>query len=451
MPSQNNMTTLTVKHKPYPVYKPSGVEWLSDVPAHWEVAAAKRHFSIQLGKMLRNTPNGPADAEVSYLKAQHVQWFQVVTANIPTMWANQYETIKFGIQQGDLLVCEGGEGGRCAILHQQIDNCIIQNALHRVRSRGQSLNAFLLYVMSTVNAVGWFDVLNEKATIAHFTKEKFDALLIPSPPLAEQRAIAAFLDRETAKFDALVSKKERLIELLQEKRTALISHTVAKGLDPNAPMKPSGVEWLGEVPVHWEVKRLKHLGELQGGAGFPHEEQWDTTQEYPFFKVGDMGAEANQREMIEYQHTVSPDTARRLGAYKLPPSTIVFAKVGAALMLNRRRMIVRPSCIDNNMMGFIPRVPDPDWMLYWLSGLDFRKLANPGAVPSVNEGQIREQETILPPLAEQCAIVSFLDQETAKLDNLIAKVHRVIELLEELRTSLISAAVTGKIDIREEA
>ena len=215
---------------------------------------------------------------------------------------------------------------------------------------------------------------------------------------------------------------------------------------PYPAYKPSGVDWLGDVPAHWEVKRLKHLGALQGGAGFPHAEQWDTTQEYPFFKVGDMGVEANQREMIEYQHTVSLDTARRLGANVFPPSTIVFAKVGAALMLNRRRMIARPSCIDNNMMGFIPRVPDPDWMLYWLSGLDLRKLANPGAVPSVNEGQIREQETILPPLAEQRAIAAFLDRETGKIDGLVSKKERLIELLQEKRTALISNTVTKGLD-----
>ena len=210
--------------------------------------------------------------------------------------------------------------------------------------------------------------------------------------------------------------------------------------------RPSGVEWLGDIPSHWEVSRLKFVGELQGGAGFPHEEQWNTTQKYPFFKVGDMGVNANQRDMAEYQHTVSADTATRLGAYLFPTSTIVFAKVGAALMLNRRRMIVRPSCIDNNMMGFIPRGPDPGWMMYWLTGLDLGKLANPGAVPSVNEGQLKEQEVIIPPLPEQRAIAAFLDRETARIDELVAKKERLIELLQEKRTALITRAVTRGLD-----
>ena len=205
-------------------------------------------------------------------------------------------------------------------------------------------------------------------------------------------------------------------------------------LQPYPAYRPSGVDHLGEIPTHWDVKRLKRIGELQAGAGFPDNEQGDTNQEVPFFKVGDMGTMSNRRCMNEWQHTVSRSTARRLRAFIFPRDTIVFAKVGAALMLNRRRMIVQPSCIDNNMMGFIPRECDPTWAMYWLNGLDLGELANPGAVPSVNEGQMRGTHVITPPLTEQHAIAAFLDRETAKLDALVAKKERLIELLQEKRT-----------------
>ncbi len=273
---------------------------------------------------------------------------------------------------------------------------------------------------------------------------------LPRPSRREQRAIAAFLDRETARIDALVAKKERLIELLQEKRTALITRAVTKGLDPNVPMKGSGVEWLGEIPAHWDVVPLKRIGELQAGAGFPESDQGIATEEIPFFKVGDMGAPGNEREMRESQHTVSGSTARRLGACILPAATTVFAKVGAALMLNRRRLLLRPSCIDNNMMGFVPGECDPVWAMYWLSGLDMGELANPGAVPSVNEQQMRETPAAVPPPLEQRAIVELLDRATARIDALVARVREAIQRLKEFRTALISAAVTGKIDVREE-
>ncbi len=211
--------------------KPSGVEWLGDVPAHWEVAAVKRYYTIQLGKMLQTRPNSPDDAKVPYLKAQHVQWFHVQTADAPKMWASKRDIEQFGISAGDLLVCEGGEGGRCGILKQNVDGYIIQNALHRVRSLGQNRNDFLQYIMSSVAAVGWFEAINNKATIAHFTKEKFGALKAPIPPLSEQAAIAEYLDKATADIDTAIESARRKIELMREYRTRLIADVVTGKLD----------------------------------------------------------------------------------------------------------------------------------------------------------------------------------------------------------------------------
>ena len=214
--------------------KPSGVPWLGDVPEHWGVAAAKTRYAIQLGKMLQNAPNNGYEIEVPYLKAQHVQWFRVLTADISTMWASYAEISKFGVKPGDLLVCEGGEGGRTALLHEPIGVCIIQNALHRVRPHEQDLNTFLQYVMSAVALSGWFDALNNKATIAHFTREKFSALMIPIPPLAEQAAIVDYLDKATAGIDAAIGRARRQIELLREYRTRLIADVVTGKLDVRA-------------------------------------------------------------------------------------------------------------------------------------------------------------------------------------------------------------------------
>ena len=211
--------------------KPSGVEWLGDVPAHWGVAAVKRHYSIQLGKMLQNGPNVPTDIAVPYLKAQHVQWFSVRTTDAPTMWASPHEIEQFGIRAGDLLVCEGGEGGRCSLVEEVPPGYIIQNALHRVRSFGTNRNDYLQYVMSSISKTGWFDAINNKATIAHFTAEKFGSLMIPIPPLPEQTAIVAYLDKATAAIDAAIDRARREIELLGEYRTRLIADVVTGKVD----------------------------------------------------------------------------------------------------------------------------------------------------------------------------------------------------------------------------
>ena len=211
--------------------KDSGIEWLGEIPTHWEVAGVKHHYTVQLGKMLQNAPYTPDDVEVPYLRAVHVQWFDVQTTDPPTMWASQKEVETFGIAEGDLLVCEGGEGGRCGVVESNVDGYIIQNALHRVRPRERSRNDFLQYTLSTVTATGWFDAINERATIAHFTGEKFNALKIPMPPLPEQRAITALLDHETAKLDGLVAKVEEAIARLKEFRIALISAAVTGRID----------------------------------------------------------------------------------------------------------------------------------------------------------------------------------------------------------------------------
>ena len=211
--------------------KDSGIEWLGMVPQHWDTAQIKRHYSIQLGKMLQNRPEADNDFETQYLKAQHVQWFSVRTADAPKMWASHHDIEQFGVSSGDLLVCEGGEGGRSGMVYDIPPGYIIQNALHRVRPLSTCLNEYLLYVMNTVSSTGWFTAINNKATIAHFTCEKFGALKMPVPPISEQAAIVEYLDRVTAKIDIAVDGAERQIKLLNEYRTRLVADVVTGKLD----------------------------------------------------------------------------------------------------------------------------------------------------------------------------------------------------------------------------
>ena len=438
---------------PYPTYKPSGVEWLGDIPAHWEVNRLK--YSTEVNPTASELRGLSPDTEVSFVPMEAVYEYGGMdlsrtkplsdVANGYTYFRNEDVVV------AKITPCfENGKGSRAAELVSGV--AFGTTELHVLRG-APSIDVQYLFYLTLGDA---FRKLGEAEMYGAGGQKRVPVSFVtnlkhPIPPLPEQRAIAAFLDRETAKIDALVAKKERLIDLLQEKRTALISHAVTRGLDPNAPLKDSCIEWLGEIPAHWEVMRLKHLGQLQAGAGFPDSDQGVLTQSIPFFKVGDMASHANKRQMLQSQHTVSPFTARRLRAFLFPRDTIVFAKVGAALMLNRRRILVQPSCIDNNMMGFMPDNCVVSWAFYWLSGLDLGRLANPGAVPSVNESQMRDIFVIAPLLSEQRTIAAFLDHETERIDALVAKVREAIDRLKELRVALISAAVTGRIDVREEA
>lgn len=217
--------------RPYESYKDSGLEWLGKVPKHWVINPVKRHYVIQLGKMLQTRANGPNDVELPYLKAQHVQWFSVRTSDTPKMWASPRDIQQFGVTSGDLLVCEGGEGGRCGVVKEISDGFIIQNALHRVRPRDSCLNEYLQYVLSVIAATGWFESVNNRATIAHFTREKFGSLCIPIPEPGEQSAIVQYLDTKTAEINKAITATRSEIDLLREYRTRLIADIVTGKLD----------------------------------------------------------------------------------------------------------------------------------------------------------------------------------------------------------------------------
>ncbi len=195
---------------------------------------------------------------------------------------------------------------------------------------------------------------------------------------------------------------------------------------------------------------LKLIGRLKGGAGFPHIEQGTESSELSFHKVNALSRAGSDGVLLPSENTISRNTATQLGAFVFPPRSIVFAKVGAALLLARIRILSEDSCIDNNMMGLIVAQErnDVTFVRYAMNLVRFDLIANPGAVPSLNESQIGSVVLSVPPISEQAAIATFLDHETAKLDTLTTEAKTAIILLQERRTALISAAVTGKIDVR---
>lgn len=216
-----------------------GIKWMGNIPVGWSAHPVKRHYDVQLGKMLQNQSASPEDRFVPYVKALHVLWGKVNINDLPEMWASPYDITQYGIQDGDLLVCEGGEVGRAGIVIAPPANCIIQNSCHRVRPKNSADIHFLQYVLCAVNTVGWFNVLCNRATIAHFTREKLAELRIPVPPTDEQRVIADLLDQKMAKIDKLVGMIARLagevsgttVSLLREYRLAVIAAAVTGKID----------------------------------------------------------------------------------------------------------------------------------------------------------------------------------------------------------------------------
>lgn len=438
----------------YPAYKDSGVSWLGEVPAHWEVKPVKRYYAIQLGKMLQTRPNSPYDIEVPYLKAQHIQWFSVRTSDAPRMWASPRDIQQFGITVGDLLVCEGGEGGRCGIVKEIPEGFIIQNSLHRVRPRDHCRNDYLQYVMSVIATTGWFDALNNKATIAHFTREKFGALYIPIPSPNEQTAIVRFLDHMDRRIRRAIRARKKRINLLEECKQALIHQAVTGEIDvrtgqPYPAYKPAGVEWLGKVPEHWEVRKLRALFTKAGSGTTPSGEEF-YGGDIPWVVTGDL----NDSVLTNTTRAVNARALETFSALRLyPKDSLIVAMYGATI--GKTAILGIEAC--TNQACCVLAEPRRGVLVRFIQSAVIStkgylvRQGYGGGQPNINSEIVHSLRIPVPPCREQTAIVEYLDAQTAKIDAAIAAARREIELLREYRERLVSDVVTGKVDVREVA
>jgi type I restriction enzyme, S subunit len=263
---------------------------------------------------------------------------------------------------------------------------------------------------------------------------------IPLPPTEDRSAIVAFLDRETAKIDALVEEQRRLIELLKEKRQGVISHAVTKGLDPNVPMKDSGVEWLGEVPEHWEILKGARLGDLFGSEPV-NEEAVADVGEIPYLKVASVATD--NFDIAEWNWYLSSTEARSRKDF------VVFPKRGAAILSNKVAIVTVPAVLDPNLMGWAIRSPHSlRFVAYVLKARRIEMLADVSTVPQINNKHIGPEKFPVPPPEEQVGIATFLDAQMTELGDLRDAALEAIDLLQERRAALITAAITGKIDVR---
>lgn len=436
------------RFRPYPAYKESGVEWLGKIPAHWAVAPVYARYEVALGKML-DGKRVTGEFSARYLRNIDVQWDAVNTEGLPEMDFAPWERDRYGLQPGDLLVCEGGEVGRTAIWSGAIDQCFYQKAIHRVRPRSSHEQPrFFFYLMYTLAKRGVFVAGGNANTIDHLTAVQLRHYRLPFAPLGEQSAIAAFLDRETARIDALVAKKELLIELLQEKRAALITRAVTKGLDPNVRMKDSGIEWLGEIPAHWENGRLrrfwsvidcKHRTAVYVDDGLAIV---STTEVKP------------GRLLLDGPRKVAmADFDDLTGGGRRPQRGDIIYSRNASLGSAAYVETDEPFCMGQDVC-LVTSEGDQLYLAYQLNSpvvLGQIEAVSVGSTfERINVAQIKDYMVACPPCTEQACIATFLDRETAKIDALVAKVRDAIDRLNELRSALISAAVTGKIDVRGE-
>ena len=428
----------------YPTYKPSGVEWLGEVPGHWSVVGLGMRYRVDLGKML-DAKQITGEHLAPYLRNSDVQWGHIRTTDLPEMDFDAADRERFGLIPGDLLVCEGGEVGRCAVWQGQIAECYYQKALHRVRPAQPEIDAsaFLFWVLHAAAAAGTFEAGESKATIAHLPADAFRKYRFPFPPMADQRAITAFLDRETARIDALVAEQERLIELLREKRQAVISHAVTKGLDPNVSMKDSGVKWLGEVPAHWGVIQSRRLFAVRSEPALPTDRMLTASQKYGVLFQSDF-VELEGRRVVEVIMGVE-------SLKHVEPDDFIISMRSFQGGIEWCRL--RGSTSFHYVMLKPIKHVHPPFFAHLLKSATYIQALRT-TTDLIRDGQelrfsnFTQVALPLVPMEEQASIAEFLDREIPKMDELITEATHAITLLQERRSALITAAVTGQIDVR---
>lgn len=406
----------------YPEYKDSGVEWLGEVPVHWDVCALKRLLEIQNGS--------------DHKHIEQTEGYPVIGSGGQFAYASDY------LYDGESVLL-----GRKGTIDKPLyvtGKFWTVDTMYWSKIASDACGRYTYYTALTIP----FSYYSTNTALPSMTQSTLSAHTVARPPLEEQTAIATFLDHETAKIDALVVEQQKLIALLQEKRQAVISHAVTKGLNPNAPMKDSGVEWLGEVPEHWEVLPLKRVSPQQTVGIVVNPSEYVTDEGLPFIYGGDIS-----EGRIDYASSrqISLENSGRNSKTQLRAGDLLTVRVGAPGIT----AVVPPECEGGNCASvmLVRRGEfNSDWLCYTMNSRVVRY-----QVEIVQYGAAQEQFNINhavqfliphPPRTEQDALASFLNLETSRLANLEDQARTAITLLQERRSALISAAVTGQIDVR---
>ena len=432
------------RFEPYPAYKDSRVEWLGDVPEHWVLTPLK-HFALLNPR--KSDFAGDTEQLCSFVPMEKLKTgvVQLDEERLIEEVINGYTYFEDGdVLQAKVTPCF--ENKNVAIAQGLTNGIGFGSSEINVLRPYHGVNAEYLYYRVQEDSYMSFctSSMTGAGGLKRVPTDVINNFKIAAPNPDEQTQIARFLDHETARIDALIEEQQRLIELLKEKRQAVISHAVTKGLDPTVPMKDSGVEWLGEVPAHWVVRKGGYIGMLFGSEAVP-EYMVNDSGSLPFLKVGSLSADTLSIRQWDFFVDASIEKA-----YRPRSQFVVFPKRGAAIFLNKVNVVEVSALLDPNLMGWEMETGNNAY--YFANVLKCRglsELADVSTVPQINNKHISPEKFPVPPFAEQNDIVAFLDTEITRFDQLVAEAEQGVSLLQERRSALISAAVTGKIDVRD--
>ncbi|MDV4313594.1 restriction endonuclease subunit S [Acinetobacter indicus] len=435
------------KYQKYAEYKDSGVEWLGDIPSHWIATALKRYAKITDGS--HHSPKIESEG-FPFVSVTDVGINNINFVDAKKITENDYlRLVKEGCKPAvnDVLLTKDGTIGRACIVTEDMPDFVILSSLGLITPNKEISSHFLYYyLVSGINVDQMNSVIHGSA-LKRMTINKINDLIFTFPDFYEQEKIANFLDHETAQIDTLIAKQEKLIELLKEKRQAVISHAVTKGLNPHVAMKDSDVEWLGKVPEHWNVLPIKYLTKYVGTGGTPkNQSSFAEVPEINWFTPGDFSGDLKIVDSSKYVTFSSVED----GDSKLYEGKSVLM-IGIGATLGKVAISDRDfSCNQQINVLTCNKLINPEFLTFSLmSQLEqIKQLSNSSTIGIINQEKTKQISISVPSVEEQNKIIHFIMGNIEKFNTLINKAESAIQLMQERRTALISSAVTGKIDVR---
>ncbi|ANQ25805.1 hypothetical protein BA894_04805 [Vibrio natriegens] len=450
---------MTGRYKAYPEYKDSGVNWLEKIPSHWKAIPLKLLVNTRKGVAFKSSDFSSAGTRV--VKASDIKKLTINSSEVylPHHFSSSYPNAV--LRYGDIILSTVGSipdvknsaVGQIGIVPKQLDGALLNQNTVVFDSKPAYVDGSFLF--KAIQMSGYRDHLdlNAHGTANQASLSISDMLdfYFAIPPIEEQQKIANFLDHETAKIDTLITKQEKLIELLKEKRQAVISHAVTKGLNPDASMKDSGVEWLGEVPEHWAVSKLKWKAQTTSG-GTPSTSKYEVYYEggdIPWIRTTDL----NNGKLFATPVSITAKALEDTACSILPKYSVLLAMYGGAGSIGKHSLLMFEAAINQAVCGIYPSSSfEPEFLHYFYEFYRPFWMINAAGTrkdPNIGQDHIREAKIALPPKEEQRAIVAYVNKTLDLLNKLNYKAIEAIELAKERKTALISAAVTGKIDVRD--
>jgi type I restriction enzyme S subunit len=426
----------------YPEYKESGIDWLGKIPSHWKIIATKRLFNIYSGATPQSSNDKYWDGEIAWITpADFNTKDHYILSSDRTITHDGYNSCSTElVPRGSIVFSKRAPIGKVAIA--AIDLCSNQGCLCCVPNTIANSN-FFYYLMSILGDA--YNQLGSGSTFLEIAAQSFANFKLIFPPIDEQKAIAAYLDEKTGKIDKLIAEKTKQVEDLRSFRTSVITEAVTHGLNPNVPLRQSGIDWLGEIPEHWNESKLKYIGEARNGLTYSPE---DISDENGLLVLRSSNI---QNERLSFNDNVY--VSKQVDELMMREGDILIcSRNGSASLVGKCAII--PSDINATFGAFMMRYRskiDKKFTLY-LVRTTLAQYKSKFATSTINQltnTMIGDMQVPVPPISEQQEIANYLDEKTAKIDKLINELNNQLAELAEYKQAVISEAVTGKVDVRD--